>query len=135
MKYRFLSTSKRWRQGSASEPARLQTRFLTLAICAFAAIGSRAAPQWDAPPEQQTEGGFWRWHWYQRGLTNANPGYDSRFRVNSPEVSLHPVFGRRTEARENGLMQIRGDEDLFQLTAAEFYAEVWAAIRAQPTSV
>ncbi len=82
-------------------------------------------PAWEAPPAQQTAGQFWRYHWYERGLTNGNPGYESRFRVNSPEVSLHPTFGKRVEARENGLMQIRAEEDLFRITAAEFYAEVW----------
>ncbi len=90
-----------------------------------AAAFAATAPPWEASPELQLQGQFWRYHWYQRGLTNGNPAYEARFRVNSPEVSLHPVFGRRVEARENGLMQVEANEDLFLLTAAEFYAEAW----------
>jgi hypothetical protein len=84
-----------------------------------------AAPSWDAPPARQKQGQFWRWHWYARGLTNGNPAYESRFRVNAPEISLHPTFGRRVEPRENGMMLVRAEEDLFLLTAAEFYCEAW----------
>lgn len=85
----------------------------------------KAAPMWERPPDKEDKGVFWRWHWYQRGLTNANPAYDRRFRVNAPETSLHPGFGRRVEARENGMMQIEVNEDLFVLEAAEFYCELW----------
>lgn len=88
-------------------------------------LGASGGPSWELPPSQQREGVFWREHWYERGLTNANPAYERRFRLNAPPVSLHPQWGRRIEARENGLMLIRSEEDLFQLTAAEFYAELW----------
>src|SRR5262245_12767458 len=84
-----------------------------------------ATPSWEAPPAQQTSGSFWRFHWYERGLTNGNPAYERRFRINSPEAVLHPAFGKRIEARENGLMLIHAEEDLFQITGAEFYAEMW----------
>ena len=84
-----------------------------------------ASPAWDAPPQQQKTGQFWRYHWYQRGLTNGNPAYESRFRVNAPEISLHPEYGHRVEPRENGMMLIKAEEDLFLLTAAEFYCEAW----------
>jgi hypothetical protein len=70
-------------------------------------------------------GQFWRIHWYERGLEHGNPGYDGRFRVNSPEVVLHPQFGQRTEARENGLMLLRAEEDLGRLTQAQLYLELW----------
>jgi hypothetical protein len=83
------------------------------------------APSWDAPPSRQNTGQFWRYHWYQRGLTNGNPAYESRFRVNAPEISLHPTFGHRVEPRENGMMLIKAEEDLFLVTAAEFYCEAW----------
>jgi hypothetical protein len=96
--------------------------FFALSEVGFAA-GAR--PSWELPPHQQREGVFWREHWYERGLTNANPAYERRFRINAPPVSLHPQWGRRLEARENGLMLIRAEEDLFQLRAAEFYAELW----------
>lgn len=36
---------------------------------------SRAAPSWDAPPTEQAGGQFWRFHWFERGLTNGNPAY------------------------------------------------------------
>lgn len=87
--------------------------------------GAALAPSWDLPPELQTTGGFWREHWYERGLTNGNPAYERRFRINSPEASLHPSFGRRAEARENGLMLIKTEEDLFQAAGAELYVELW----------
>jgi hypothetical protein len=64
-------------------------------------------------------------HWYERGLTNGNPGYEKRLRVNPPEIVLHPVFGKRVEARENGLMLIQAEEDLFQISSAELYLELW----------
>ena len=97
-----------------------------LALCALAApVPCGAAPSWDAPPVQQSEGQFWRWHWYERGLTNGNPAYEERFRVNAPEISLHPTFGHRVEPRKNGMMLIKAEEDLFLVTAAEFYCEAW----------
>jgi len=84
-----------------------------------------AAAGWDSPPGDQTAGRFWRLHWYERGLAHGNPSYERRFRINSPEVVLHPQFGQRAEARENGLMLIGAEEDLFQLTGAELYLEMW----------
>lgn len=51
------------------------------------ALTALAAPAWDAPPPQQEVGHFWRYHWYQRGLTNGNPAYEARFRVNAPEAA------------------------------------------------
>lgn len=70
-------------------------------------------------------GQFWRFWWYQRGVEHGNPAYESRFRVNSPEVVLHPVYGKRVEARENGMMLIRAEEALSLLTAAEFEVVMW----------
>lgn len=111
------------------------TSFTTMhpIICRLALIGAAAlatafrasAIEWDAPPALQTKGQFWRLHWYERGLTNANFAYERRLRVNSPEVVLHPQFGKRIEARENGLLLIKAEDDLFQLTGAELYVEMW----------
>jgi hypothetical protein len=98
---------------------------LLLIALARASICEGQAPAWEAPPTAQKQGVFWRYHWYERGLTNGNPAYQGRFRVNSPEVSLHPAFGRRVEAKENGMMLIRTEEDLFQTQAAELYCEIW----------
>jgi hypothetical protein len=102
-------------------------RILRCTLATFSLTGtlSAATPSWEGSPGEQLEGRFWRYHWFERGLTNGNPAYDSRFRVNAPATSLHPEFGRRTEARENGMMLIRAEEDLFQIIAAEFYAEAW----------
>jgi hypothetical protein len=100
-------------------------RVLTGGSLVGAALTLIAAPAWDAAPQLQTQGQFWRWHWYQRGLTNGNPAYEGRFRVNAPEISLHPTFGHRVEPRENGMMLIKAEEDLFLITAAEFYCEAW----------
>jgi hypothetical protein len=117
---------------------RLQSLVLSPILrSAFAAVilsgtVSAATATWDSPPFEQHEGRFWRYHWYERGLTNGDPAYDSRFRVNAPETSLHPQFGRRVEARENGMMLIQAEEDLFQVTGAEFYAEAWGGTREQP---
>jgi hypothetical protein len=68
---------------------------------------------------------FVRTYWYQPGLEHGNPVYNRRFRVNSPEASLHPEFMYRTEAQGNGMMQILMDEDLAQLEGAELYCEIW----------
>jgi hypothetical protein len=70
-------------------------------------------------------GRFIRSYWYEPGIEQGNPVYNTRFRVNSPEASLHPEFMVRSEARGNGMMQIRIDEDLAQLTGAELYCEIW----------
>jgi len=86
---------------------------------------SSGAPRWEAAPRQQEQGVFWRYHWYERGIEAGNPGFEKRFRVNSPEVSLHPIFGKRVEARENGMMLILAEEDLALIRSAEFYGEVW----------
>ena len=95
-------------------------------LCIVAAShAASVAPSWEHPPPQQNEGVFWREHWYERGITNHNPAYERRLRVNSPEIVLHTNFGRRVEARENGLMLIQAEEDLFNITGAELYLEMW----------
>jgi len=99
--------------------------FLGSLLVGVAALAAGSLPGWDSPPALQKQGQFWRYHWYERGLTNGNPSFEWRFRVNSPEVSLHPTFGLRVEARENGMMLIRAEEDLFLIAAAEFYCEAW----------
>jgi hypothetical protein len=70
-------------------------------------------------------GKFIRTYWYKQGIEYANPFYNSRFRVNSPEASLHPDFMYRSEARENGMMQILINEDLNLLDEAKLYLEIW----------
>ena len=87
------------------------------------ALGLAAGLRTIAAPAEADQ--FWRVHWYERGLAHGNPAYDQRFRVNSPEAVLHPVFGKRVEARENGMMLVLAEEDLSLLTAAELYLELW----------
>src|SRR5262245_45496351 len=82
----------------------------------FAAYDLRAA--------EEFEGRFLRLHWYERSAA-YNPHFEGRFRVNAPEAVLHPEFGRRVEARENGLMVIRAEEDLRHLKGAELCLELW----------
>lgn len=50
---------------------------------------------------------------------------DGRWRVNDEELSLHERFGKRSEARANGLMLINVPEDLFELESAQLYLELW----------
>ena len=94
--------------------------YLTGAIC-FTATAATVQPSWDLPPSQLKEGVFWQEHWYER---EPVPGTTRRLRINAPETSLGR-FGDRTEARENGLMIIEVNENLFQITGAELYAELW----------
>lgn len=73
-----------------------------------------------------TNGGtFYHMYWYEDGVEHGNPKFNSRFRVNSPSVVLHPTFGKRVETKGNGMMQILIDEDLSLLDGAELYLEVW----------
>jgi len=67
---------------------------------------------------------FYREYWAEpEEQVNSSAG---RFlRVNDPEIALHPNFGRRGEARTNGLLLIPLDEDLFRLKRAELYLELW----------
>ncbi|MEK7398444.1 MAG: hypothetical protein AAB116_16045 [Candidatus Poribacteria bacterium] len=68
---------------------------------------------------------FLRSYWYEKGIEHGNPFYNSRFRVNSPEASIHPDFMFRDEAKENGMMQILIEENLCMLDKVILYAELW----------
>jgi len=46
-------------------------------------------------------------------------------RVNDPEVSLDETFGKRPEAKANGLMLVPINEDLFLLERAELRLDMW----------
>lgn len=104
---------------------RLTTCLALMGASVTLGVSLSAQLRWEAPPNDSDAGTFWRIHWYERGLEYANPAFEKRFRVNSPEVVLHPTFGKRIEARENGLMLIFAEEDLSLLTAAEIYLEMW----------
>jgi hypothetical protein len=68
---------------------------------------------------------FERLYWYRPGIENGNPVLARPFRVNAPEAVLHPSFGRRSETRASGMMQILMEEDLFELAGAELHLAVW----------
>lgn len=107
---------------------RLSFCFLSLHLWVgtmWTAQAATVAPSWDLPPHQQTEGVFWRTHWYEREGTTPKIGYTRRPRINAPNAVLDPRWGKRTETRENGLTLIQTEEDLFQIRAAELYAELW----------
>jgi hypothetical protein len=74
---------------------------------------------------ENSEPGFYRLYWYQKGAEHGNPHFNSRFRVNAPEVVLDPSFMHRLEVKDNGLMQIRIEEDLARLESAELDLELW----------
>lgn len=68
-------------------------------------------------------GRFYRQYWAQWDPNVSN--HAGRLRVNDKRLSLHENFGRRGEARANGLMLVDVDESLFQLRGAELYLELW----------
>jgi hypothetical protein len=71
------------------------------------------------------KGYFVREFWYERGIEHGNPGFNTRFRVNAPETSLHTSFMHRPEVRGNGMLQILAEQDLTLLAGAELYCEIW----------
>ncbi len=76
-----------------------------------------------ANAENAVQSGFYRDYWAQwdERISNCR----GRLRVNDTELSLNENFGRRSEARANGLALIHIDEDLFALRSSELYLEIW----------
>jgi hypothetical protein len=89
-----------------------QIKGLVMALCALLVFGDNI-----------NAGKFYREYWarWDENITNCK----GRLRVNDTELSLHKNFGKRNEAKANGLMLISVNEDLFQLKAAEMYLEMW----------
>lgn len=107
-----------WRCLRLPRARRLQTFCLGLLVgCAGA-----TAPAADAVLDR---GRFLHEWWFERGATNGNPGFNSRFRVNAPEVSLHPSFGSRPEARAGGCLHLFAPDDPRLLAGAALYLELW----------
>jgi hypothetical protein len=77
------------------------------------------------PDTAATRGRFVREWWYLPGLAHGNPGENRRFRVNSPEVLLHPTFHSRPEVRSSGMLQIKVEETPHLLAGAGLYMEIW----------
>jgi len=68
-------------------------------------------------------GQFYREYWAQwdENITNC----PTRLRVNDTELTLHKTFGKRSEAKANGLMLVSINEDLFNIKTAQLYLEMW----------
>ena len=104
------------------------------AVLAAAAIAgpvteADALGEWKAPADAAGTGPgrFLRLHWFEHGTEAGNPSsaHNKRFRVNAPDVTIHPTFAARNEARGSGLLQILAEEDLRLLAGAELYCELW----------
>src|SRR5262249_13908225 len=95
------------------------------AACEAIRSGLGAAPQNAGPRDAM--GRFLRLHWFEHGKETGNPSsaHNKRFRVNAPEVVIHPTFAARAEALGSGLLQILADEDPRLLAGAELYCELW----------
>jgi hypothetical protein len=79
------------------------------------------------PPDHSTEkeGRFLRLFWFEPGVENGNPVTNNRFRVNDRLAALHPQFGKRSETRGNGMMQIELTEPLADIRKVELALELW----------
>lgn len=66
---------------------------------------------------------FFRDHWVERTPDASNIG--GRLRVNDRDASVHKWWGKRSEGLSNGLMLADFPEDLFELSGAELYLELW----------
>jgi hypothetical protein len=66
---------------------------------------------------------FYREYWAEWDESITNCG--TRLRVNDTELTLHKTFGKRSEAKANGLMLVSINEDLFNIKAAQLYLEMW----------
>jgi hypothetical protein len=87
----------------------------------------KARPYSKEPTERSPSpaGHFVRFWWYEPGLEHGNPITNRRFRVNAPEVVIHPTFAVRPEAKSSGMLQVRMQEDLRLLQAVELDLELW----------
>jgi hypothetical protein len=106
-------------------PIFLKVRSFSLAVFLFSAMAVGAAAQAGGVRDRWAEEGvFFREHWaeYDAAISNSS---GRMLRVNDAELSLHPVYGKRPEARANGFTLVEVPEDLFGLQGAEMYLEVW----------
>lgn len=97
-------------------------RFLVWTGATPAIARSQALPD---RADEPREGRFVRLWWFEHGMEHGNPTSNRRFRVNAPEVVLHPTFGYRQEVRSSGMLQILVEEDLRKIAGAELYLELW----------
>ncbi len=106
-------------------PISFKVRSLSLAAILFGGIALSAAARADGARDQCAEEGvFFRQYWaeYDAAISNST---GRMLRVNDAELSLHPVYGKRPEARANGFTLVEVPEDLFGVQGADLYLEVW----------
>lgn len=96
---------------------------VVLAILSAMAAGTSFQPSVSDDRWAET-GVFFREHWAEFDAAVSNSS-GRMLRVNDAELSLHPEYGRRSEARANGLTLIDVPEDLFALQGVDLYLEVW----------
>jgi acetyl esterase len=108
-------------------PARYSIAFVDRADVANARVAGERLLTARADREPESNGRFQRLHWFNQGEEHGNPSFahNKRFRVNAPEVVLHPTFAARAEARGSGMLQILMEEDLRLLEGAELSLELW----------
>ena len=70
------------------------------------------------------QNGFYREYWGEVNKS-VNNVKGNRWRVNDAEAVLHRNFGKMKETSANGLVIVDIDEDLFSLSKAEIYMELW----------
>ncbi len=117
-------TTRIWtRRNRQPRPAAQQRWAAFLVWCA--ALGPLCCAALGAGEASPEGGRFVREHWAQFGIEHANPMANRRFRVNAPEVVLHPEFGSRSEVKSSGLLQLLMPEDPRLLAGAELYLELW----------
>lgn len=75
--------------------------------------------------QNANQGQFIKRYWYQHGIEHGNPNFNRSIRVNSPDIVLHPLYGKRVEVRGNGMAQILAEEELDQIASAGLYMELW----------
>jgi putative heme-binding domain-containing protein len=92
----------------------------------FALLGSAGPLVAETPPAASSEQArFLRLYWFEPGVEHGNPVTNKRFRVNDPLAALHPEFGKRSETKGNGMLQIKLDDPLAGIRGAELYLELW----------
>jgi hypothetical protein len=101
------------------------TRTPIIALTTILLGGLWSLPAVASELQRPEQGSFIRTYWYEPGLEHGTPRFDSRFRVNAPEVVRDPRFMYRSEVRENGVTLIRIDEDLARVTGASLHLELW----------
>ncbi len=117
-------------------PLRISLVLVALAVVRVVAqpSGTTAAPPpiVGTPPDSvlfstdAPSSGFWRESWLIPGSDGGNPQtIGPRVRVNDPFVAFQAAYKDRRELRHNGMVQIRLDDDVTTIRAAELYLEVW----------